>query len=243
MVSGLGNGGFGAVVFDFDGLLMDTESTLVEGWRAEWAYHGLSLDLDGFWPDHGGNLTEHRLDQLAALVGPSFDRATSHARFSAHRRRMHVSMDFRPGIRDWLREARQMGLACAIASSSRSLWVSGHLARVGAVELFDVVATGDEVAAHKPDPGVYLLALDRLGVEAHRAVAVEDTPHGITAATVAGMVTVGIPNPYVDINRLDHADLALASAADLPLAEVLSRVSRRPGHDGEIFYTEFDVAT
>lgn len=225
---GGGGGRFKAVVFDFDGLLMDTESTLVDGWRAEWAFHGLTLDLDGFWPDHGGNITEHRLDQLGALVGPSFNRVTSHARFTAHRRRMHASMDFRPGIGDWLREARALGLACAIASSSRLVWVNEHLTRVGAVDLFDVIATGDEVAAHKPDPGVYLLALERLGVDAGRAVAVEDTPHGVTAAASAGMVTVGIPNPYVDIARLDHADLVLPSAADLPLADVLARVG--PGY-------------
>jgi putative hydrolase of the HAD superfamily len=74
---------FAAVVFDFDGLLMDTESTLVRAWQSEWAFHGLSLDLDDtFWPGHGGDVTQHRLDRLGALVGPGFDRAASYARWA-----------------------------------------------------------------------------------------------------------------------------------------------------------------
>jgi HAD superfamily hydrolase (TIGR01509 family) len=219
---------FDAVVFDFDGLLMDTESTLVEGWRAEWAFHGLELDLDdGFWPNHGGDVTEHRLDHLGALVGPTFDREASHARFLANRARMHRSMDFCPGIRSWLADAPALGLTRAVASSSPLAWVREHLSRVGALEMFDVMATGGEVAAHKPDPAVYHLALDRLGVAPHRAVAVEDTPHGVVAAAAAGMATVAIPNPFVDIRQLDSADVILASAAHQRLADAIARLAER----------------
>ena len=179
---------FGAVVFDFDGLLMDTESTLVEGWRAEWAAHGLTLDLDdGFWPGHGGNVTQHRLDRLAALVGPGFDRAASLARFAATRRRLHESMQLCPGIGQWLVQAKELGLRCA----------------------------------------VYLVVLRRLGIRPARAVAVEDTPHGIAAARAAGMTTVAIPNPFVDTAAVAAADLILPSAAQVPLGEVLTRLPLR----------------
>ncbi|MEV6287366.1 HAD-IA family hydrolase [Kribbella sp. NPDC051770] len=219
-----------AVVFDFDGLLMDTETTMVESWQAEWAYHGLSLDLaDDFWPGHGGDMSESRYERLAALV-PGFDRTASHARRTAHRDRLHASMDFRPGIREWLLEARELGLRVGIASSSARPWVVGHLERVDAVELFDVVATGDEVEAHKPDPAVYELALARLGegvgegapLAGRAALAVEDTPHGVAAAAAAGMRTVGIPNPYVDPATIDG--LVLASAEQLTLSETIYRL-------------------
>ena len=79
--------------------------------------------------------------------------------------------------------------------------MQGHLERVDAVELFDLVVTGDEVEAHKPDPAIYQLALRRLGVPGDEAIAVEDTAHGVAAAHAAGMVAVAIPNPFVDRGR------------------------------------------
>jgi len=214
-----------ALVFDFDGLLMDTETTLVEGWRAVWAAHGLTLDLgDGFWPDHGGDGTADRLDRLGAVVGAGYDRAASHRRFRAERERLHRTLDLCPGIREWLADARSAGLPCAVASSSPLPWVRDHLTRAGVFDWFSVVATGDEVAAHKPDPAVYHLALDRLGVSPAAAVAVEDTPHGVAAAQAVGMPTVAIPNPFADRALFTRADLVLTSAADLSLADALTRL-------------------
>ena len=177
-----------AVVFDFDGLLMDTETTMVESWRAAWRHHGLELDLEGFWPGHGGDISEARYERLASLV---------------------------------LGEARELGLPVAIASSSPRDWVVGHLRRVDAVELFDLVVTGDEVATHKPDPAIYLLALSRLGLPGEAALAVEDTPHGVAAAAAAGMSAIAIPNPYVPAEAVAHADLVLGSADQILLSEAL----------------------
>ncbi|MFF0345976.1 HAD-IA family hydrolase [Kribbella sp. NPDC004875] len=210
-----------AIVFDFDGLLMDTETTMVESWRAEWAHHGLELDLNSFWPGHGGDVTEDRYAVLAAAVGAGFDRTESHARRLAHRDRLHASLDFRPGIRDWIATARSLELQVAIASSSPRAWVLGHLERVGAVELFDQIVTGDEVATHKPDPAIYELALRRLGVPGAAAVAVEDTAHGVAAAQAAGMYAVAVPNPFVPPAAVAAADLVLGSADDLLLTELL----------------------
>lgn len=211
-----------AVVFDFDGLLMDTETTLVKSWEFEWAQHGLELVLDDdFWPGHGGDTKEARYAQLAALV-PDFDREVSHARRTAYRDRLHEDLDFRPGIHAWLLEARELGLRLAIASSSERSWVVGHLERVGALELFDVIAAGDEVSAHKPDPAVYQLALDRLGLPGTSTAAVEDTQHGVAAARAAGMATVAIPNPYVVALS---ADLVLSSAGELSLSDALLAAS------------------
>ncbi|QNE21609.1 HAD-IA family hydrolase [Kribbella qitaiheensis] len=216
------------VVFDFDGLLMDTETTLVASWQAEWRHHGLELDLDdGFWPGHGGDTFESHLAQLADAVGPEFDPEASLDRRTAHREDLHRELDFLPGIRDWIAEARSAGLRVAIASSSARDWVVGHLERVGALDLFDLVVTGDEVSRHKPDPEIYLLALKRLGLKGEQAVAVEDTAHGAAAAAAAGMWTVAIPNPFVAAEAVRHADLVLGSAAELTLSQVLFQVSAR----------------
>jgi HAD superfamily hydrolase (TIGR01509 family) len=210
-----------AIVFDFDGLLMDTETTMVESWQAEWAHHGLELELDGFWPGHGGDITEDRYAILAAAVGTDFDRTASHARRVAHRERLHAELDFRPGIRAWIAAARELGLRVAIASSSPRKWVVGHLERVGAVDLFDHIVTGDEVETHKPDPAIYELALQRLGVPGSSAIAVEDTAHGVAAAQAADMYAVAVPNPFVTADAVAEADLVLGSADELLLTDLL----------------------
>ncbi|MGX6603491.1 HAD family hydrolase [Micromonosporaceae bacterium Da 78-11] len=214
-----------ALVFDFDGLLMDTETTLLDSWQHEWRRHGLELPVDGFFAEHGGDLTEQRYAELARAVGPGFDRAASDAGRLAYRATVHETLDLAPGIRAWLDEAAGLGLRLAVASSSPAWWVRGNLDRAGCLARFDILACGDEVTGHKPDPAVYRLALDRLGRTGGEAVAFEDTPHGVTAAQAAGLRCVAIPNPYADPTRFTTADLVLTSAAESTLAQVLERLS------------------
>ncbi len=210
-----------AVVFDFDGLLMDTESSMLASWQHEWRQHGLELDLDTFFADHGGDVTEERYAELARVVGPAYDRDASHARRIAYRNRLHSTLGLSPGIPQWLGKAQDLGIRLAVASSSPREWVGGLLAGVGCLERFEFIACGDEVPTPKPDPGVYLLALHRLGLSAAQAIAVEDSPHGVAAAKAAGMRCVAIPNPHANPARFTAADLVLTSAAQAELDEIL----------------------
>lgn len=213
-----------ALVFDFDGLLMDTESVMLASWQREWQQHGLELDLSTFWVNHGGDVTEDRYLRLAAAVGPSYDRDASHARRVAHRDELISRLGLRPGIGAWLRDARAARLRLAVASSSPRRWVQTLLAGIGRESDFGTYACGDEVAEPKPSPEVYLLALDRLGVPAEQAVAVEDSPHGAVAARAAGLRCIAIPNPHAVPESFTAADLVLASAADLSLAQALAKL-------------------
>jgi len=214
-----------AILFDFDGLLMDTESSMLASWQGEWRHHGLELELETFWVNHGGDVTEQRYDLLAQAVGPSFNRAESHARRVATRDRLHADLQFCEGIQGWLARAVDLRLRVAIASSSPRDWVTTHLHRVRGMSHFELLACGDEVAMHKPDPSVYLLALHRLGVDPERAIAVEDSPHGVVAAQAAGMKCVAIPNPHVDHARFPHADLLLERASAASLDDVLGALN------------------
>ena len=220
------NGGVqaAAIVFDFDGLLMDTEATMLESWQQEWRHHGLELDLGTFFAPHGGDMTEQRYERLAAAVGSSYDRERSHARRIAHRDELHRRLGLREGIGAWLRQARAAGIRLAVASSSPRSWVRGHLTAVGRLDDFELIAGGDEVALPKPAPDVYLLALDRLGLDAGQAVAVEDSAHGVAAARGAGLRCIAIPGSHADLAWFGRANLVLASAAELSLAEALSRL-------------------
>ena len=218
-----------ALIFDFDGLLMDTETTLLESWRWEWGRYGLHLDPVGFFADHGGDANESRYLALAEAVGPAYDPESSHALRMEYRAGLNAALEPSPGIVGWLDRAAELGLRLAVASSSAVGHVGGMLARSGLLSRFEVLATGDEVTAHKPDPAVYLLALDRLGLPAQEAIAFEDTAHGVAAAQAAGLSCVAVPNPHADHGRFTTADLLLPSAADRPLDAVLAAIARRTG--------------
>ena len=213
-----------AIVFDFDGLLMDTESTSFLSWQWEWSQWGLTLDAADFFVNHGGDVTADRDAALAAAVGAGYDRAASHRRRFAYREKLQEQLGLADGIREWLDEAVGLGLRLAVASSSPVKWLTTHLGRAGALDRFEVLAGGDEVERHKPAPDVYLLALSRLSLSAAAAVAVEDTAHGVAAAHVAGMRCIAIPNPYVAPERVTAADLVLASARQLSLAAALDQL-------------------
>src|SRR5665811_2070895 len=103
-----------AILFDFDGLLMDTESSMLASWQGEWRHHGLELELETFWVNHGGDVTEQRYDLLAQAVGPSFNRAERHARRVATRDRLHADLQFCEGIQGWLARAVDLRLRVAI---------------------------------------------------------------------------------------------------------------------------------
>lgn len=215
-----------AIIFDFDGLLMDTERCSLETWQHLWTDHGLELDVSTFFANHGGDITEDRYALLAAAAGATFDRDASHARRLAHRDRLHASLGYRAGIEAWLARASALGIRLAIASSSSRAWLTSHLERVGDLSRFEVLAGGDEVADHKPDPAIYQLALERLDIDPHRAIAVEDTPHGVLAAHAAGLRCVAIPNLHPYPATFTAASLVVESAADLGLDALLARVDR-----------------
>jgi putative hydrolase of the HAD superfamily len=214
-----------AIVFDFDGLLMDTESTSFLSWQYEWSQWGLTLDAADFFANHGGDVTEDRYATLTAAVGPRFDRTLSHQRRVAYREKLHEELDLADGLREWLDEAATLGLRLAVASSSPLEWLTAHLGRAGVLDTFEVLAGGDEVGQHKPAPDVYQLALGRLSLSGAAAVAVEDTAHGVAAAHAAGMRCIAIPNPFVTLERVRDADLVLSSASQLPLADALRQLS------------------
>ena len=149
-----------AVIFDFDGLLMDTEGTMVASWQYEWRQHGLELDLAAFFADHGGDLTQERYAGPGAGCRPRLRPAGKpRPPDGLPRTALNSQLGLLPGIGAWLDEAVRLGLRLAVASSSPRSWVGGMLDRSGYRDRFETIACGDEVAAPKPDPAVYLLAL------------------------------------------------------------------------------------
>jgi HAD superfamily hydrolase (TIGR01509 family) len=214
-----------ALVFDFDGLILDTESTDFQSWQEVFAAHGCELRLEA-WADCVGRPAGHfdPFEHLERLSGVPIDRDRVRARRDARLRELNLLQPILPGVLDCLREARGLGLKVGLASSSDRAWVHGHLERLGLLHYFDVTKCVEDTGAHKPDPGPYLAVLDALGVPANGAVAFEDSPHGVAAAKAAGMLCVAVPNPITRRLGLDEADCLLDSLASLPLPALLSRL-------------------
>jgi putative hydrolase of the HAD superfamily len=126
-----------------------------------------------------------------------------------------------PGVERLLHDARSLGLARAVASSSSSGWVEGWLRRHGIHELFEAIVTRDHVSRVKPDPELFLLAASRLGVPAGACVVFEDSANGMRAALAAGMRVVAVPNALTARIERPAVDLVLGSLAERPLAEIV----------------------
>jgi HAD superfamily hydrolase (TIGR01509 family) len=212
-------------VFDFDGLILDTESTDFQSWQEVFVAHGCELRLDA-WADCIGRPAGHfdPYVHLERLSGIPIDRGRIRAQRSARLRELNLRQPILPGVLDYLREARRLGLKVGLASSSDRAWVHGHLERLDLLHYFDVTKCVEDTGAHKPDPSPYLAALDALEAAPGEAVAFEDAPHGIAAAKAAGMLCVAVPNPITRRLRLDGADCLLESLASLPLPALLSRL-------------------
>jgi HAD superfamily hydrolase (TIGR01509 family) len=218
------HGPLSAVLFDFDGTIVDTETPEFEEWRATFRAHGHDLGLD-VWQHSLGTVGAYdACAHLAELTGTDFDHdALRQAVYARHQLRCEAQ-PLLPGVVDRVREARAAGLGTAVASSSLSEWVEGWLARHAIRDLFDVVCTREEVRQVKPAPDLFLLAAARLGAPPARCVVFEDSPNGIRAARAAGMKCVAIPNPLTRQLPLGEADLVVGSLADHSLAEILKRL-------------------
>jgi HAD superfamily hydrolase (TIGR01509 family) len=210
-----------ALILDFDGVIMDTESAVVAAWRDECADLGLPFDEAAFVATIGvpSLAPERVLARLGGRVGDPVDFAV---RVRARLTVTSAALPVLPGVLDLLVEAERDGVAVAVASGARREWVTGHLNRAGLLRRLAVVVCRDDVAAGKPAPDLYLLALQRLGVAASSAVAVEDSATGVAAARAAGMRCVGVPGPVTRGHDLAAATLLLPTLAGVRLVDLLT---------------------
>jgi len=163
------------------------------------------------------------LEHLASLVTTPFDRQAVKARREARKTEILAALETMAGVRDYLRDARRLGLKVGVASSASESYVCGHLERLAVRDGIDAVVCREHVARGKPFPDLYLRAVDELGVKAGEALAFEDSPNGIAAAKAAGMRCVAVPNPITAALDLSAADLQLDSLGAESLEELIAR--------------------
>jgi len=203
-----------ALVFDFDGTIIDTEWPEFVTVRAEFRAHGLDLELAQWQGIVGRADHPHWTITLRHALGRDYDVEVVTERRRREHHRLIAEQPVRDGVTDLLERAASAGIPVAVASSSPLDWVSGHLRERGLADRFVGLITRDHVERAKPWPDLFLAAAELLGVEPHQAVAVEDSHHGCTAAKAAGMVCLVVPNPVTRSMDFAHADLVLESLAD-----------------------------
>src|ERR1700756_5054131 len=168
-----------AIVFDFDGLILDTEEPIYRSWLEVYEAHGEDLPFDR-WVQTVGSTTMgfHPQHHLEERLGRPLPKEVLERRMD-RRTELILANRLLPGVVERLEEAREMGLKLGVASSSTQEWVRGHLARLGILGQFDCLRCRDDVANAKPEPDLYLAVLDCLGVRAAEAIAIEDSPNGV----------------------------------------------------------------
>ena len=216
-----------AFLFDFDGLILDTETAARAGWRWLYREHGHELPPEKWSLMVGTVGGWDPWAHLEELTGGPLDRDALNERRYAHELSLIEAEELRPGISEYIAAAERHGLKRASVSSASRRWIDLNLARLEREVGWDAIVTADhDEGRAKPSPTLYLEALELLGVSADEAVAFEDSPNGARAAKNAGIYVVGIPNAVTrDLGLGDTADVVVDSLADLPPDDLLARLA------------------
>ena len=215
-----------ALIFDFDGLILETEGPEFDSWQWLFREQGTEFPLS-FWPSvvgMGVGDAPSILGYLEELLGHPVDREALKEKREQYEAESLLALPIMPGVEAYLEDAKRLGLKLGLASSSDHAWVDGHLARLGLIDYFEVIRCSDDVPITKPDPALYLAALEGLGVRAEETVAFEDSPNGVAAAKGAGLYCVAVPTSITRSLNLDQADRVLDSLASLPLERLLAEM-------------------
>jgi beta-phosphoglucomutase-like phosphatase (HAD superfamily) len=208
-----------ALIFDFEGTIVDTETALFQAWSELYESHGQVLDIVTWQRIIGTDDAYDPWHELVKVVGPLDDALNDDRR---DRRDQLIDLaGVRLGVEQWMDHADELGIPMGIASSSPIDWVEHHLDRIGLLHRFACFACTNELIPGKPDPTSYRLACEALHADPRRSIAVEDSPNGIAAAKDAGLYVVAVPHALTATLDLSRADLVVASLADVSLSDVV----------------------
>ena len=184
-----------AVIFDMDGVLIDTE----KHYNAAWCQAATEAGFP-FTREHALLLRSCEAKEgeklMQGIFGPSFDYyAIRERRRELVRERLaQYGLEKKPGVEETLRFLRAKGIKTAVATATALDITKSHLTTIGGCDLFDSIVSAKNVAHGKPEPDVYLYACEQIGERPQDCMAVEDSPNGIMAAYRAGLRTVMVPD-------------------------------------------------
>jgi HAD superfamily hydrolase (TIGR01509 family) len=209
-----------AIIFDFDGLILDTETPEVQAWQAIFRENGAEFP-DSYWINAIGRgadqISETPVQLLERLTGGPVDHVAVLADYELRRFAAIEASNTLPGVQELILEARSARLGLAVASSSKHSWVDRQLQRLNLFEFFDAILCADDVERAKPFPDLYLATCEALATPQDQCMALEDSPNGIRAAKSAGLYCLAVPNPCTVQLSLSEADQIVASLSGVSL--------------------------
>lgn len=219
-----------AIVFDFDGLMIDTETLEYEILQQMYGEYGLDLPIEAYAQNIGTRMEDGQFNpytNLATLLDHS-----KNALFleDVHKERFHEQVSrlvLRDGVLDFIAQAKQLQLKIALATSSNRAWIDRFFTQHDLHQHFDCICTSDDVANVKPDPELYLRALSLLGVAGDEAIAFEDSHNGSMAAVAAGMHCIAIPNSVTQHFKFEHCAFVISSMGDTSLQEIIEKIEAK----------------
>ncbi len=209
-----------ALVFDFDGLILDTETPLIDAYEIVHAENGVPFDRARFVRSIGH--ADYAFDPWHGF-SPHADRAALEATRRAHKDRLLLQNQVLPGVVALLDAGRAHALRIGLASNSQHAWVEPHLERLGLRDRFEFVACREDASSPKPAPDLYKRVVNQFGLRGHQAIAFEDSNTGTLAAKRANLRAVAVPGPSTAHHDFSLADLVVKSLADVNLDDLLNR--------------------
>jgi HAD superfamily hydrolase (TIGR01509 family) len=201
-----------ALVFDFDGLILDTEWPEYAAWKKVFEDFGQELPIQDWMGAVGrppGNTDFQQ--RLEAQLGRTVDWSTVAPGRRAHHQALVAEQEILPGVADLMRQGQARGWALGVASSSSHEWVSGHVKRLGLDAYVQTYRTKSNCTRLKPHPDPYLLACQDLDADPASSFAFEDSAPGVAAARAAGLTVVAVPNRITRHHDLSAAHQRLES--------------------------------
>ena len=218
-----------ALIFDFDGLILDTETALLRSWEEIYAEYDITVSKVE-WASLLGTSTDlpAAYEIIEKHIGEPIDRESIRTRRIQRELELLESEEVMPGVVDIIAEARERGLRLGVASSSDRKWVIGHLMRLGLHTHFESIRCADDVLRTKPSPDLYLAVLRDMGLQPDQAIAFEDSLHGVEAAKEAGIFCVAVPNNVTRHLPMPEADLTVNALLEMELEAYIQLAQREP---------------
>ncbi|TGA99146.1 HAD family hydrolase [Sporolactobacillus shoreae] len=210
-----------AIVFDFDGVILDSERIMYLVMQK--MFHKYHVDLPlSVWSQAIG--TQHGFDSIRYLEENGHVKIDRES-FLEERNQLFNTLvdreDVLPGVESVLRQASELGLKIGLATSSKGDWPRRHLKRLGLADYFQSIKSWDDVQKVKPDPALYIQSLQSLQVEPKEAIAIEDSFNGSLAAKKAGMYCIVVPNAVTKQMPFGHVDGCFNSLQDVSLTKLM----------------------